>query len=611
MNTLYKSIRLLFEWLLTPITMLPALLRTYRQLFYIFSGAWEQREGKKLWCFSEQDVPFRGWYEKLANDFAIRGRFGYAWDNGAGDNLGVKVYNNWVTYWILGKLGSRNTNGLAIGIFALVFIGMTWLQFGWLTALLALFFVIPSPLVVTHFIRNGKPECIFWGVSLLAMILLFSGYYMVAGLLWTVIAFCNLPAAAMCAIFVGPAACVEAYIDEMLPQLFVSLIPGVVKTVWRLKDMYSSGVLQAVGSEQFKMATVPWFLTRTHEILFFFPIIVSLSACYWTTSQPLVLFLLFWIFGVSWLNDRVIRYEDNQSVHFFVISTALSVTLTSGNVTSLAVLFYSFYPPIQYVQAQFPSVNKKMKHNDKIRLYRGQYPRLSPRSYEISPSLDLFFSHIPPYTRFIAEFDGDPRSQSPMRIFWSYLDLYRARRQINFFNDIYLRIFAPKISKLFANRFCVEFMDIDEMDAHLHYFGIQHVVAYTDTMCNRMEAMGYKHIADTRPDYQQIFKGTEGGYNLESLHALHPILHIFRTSVKDGIVSGTNSFSVEGKKIYFTAEAGMDYVIRLLYSNRFHFLHDGKEAIFCRQYHEVFDVEPFIAFSAIKSGVVTITHNFI
>lgn len=604
MNTLCKGLRFAFEWLLTPLTMLPSLLRTYAQLFDIFSGTWERRTEKTLWCFSDKDSAFRGWYEKLARDFTLRGRFGYAWDNGAGDNLGSKIYNNFVTYWLYGKLGTKRFTGLAIGIFASVLFCSVWMQFGLFIALLTLFFFLPSPVVVVFMMRMGKPECLFWSASFAAMLLLFSGWYISAGLLWSCLAFCNLPAAAMCVIFAGPVGCVLAFSDGMLLQFFLALAPGAVKTAGRVWYMFRAGTLSQMCVEQIKMASIPLMPFRW-EFLMAIPVTLSLCMIPSLSSggtsgwAPCC-----WILFASWLNDRFIRYNDKESVQAFIIICALALAITSGNIVSYTILLYLLYPPIQDVQAGFPSAGPEWEHAAKRRTYYQLYPNLSPRPYLVPDDLQSFFSHIPKFSRIIAEYDGDPRSDSPMRVFWSYLDMYRACRSINLFNDMYLRPFAPRISAIFANRFSSSLMSAQEMAEHLRHFGVSHVIAYTDAMCLQMEAMGFTRQAEVSPNYGGLLHGQPSAV----LERMHPTLHIYRTTVQDGVVSGTDTFRVSDDTFSFIADAGKAYTIRLLYSAQFHIRQGETELSFLPATHDRFAYEPLIFLPNVGFGTVTLTH---
>lgn len=605
MNPLHKSIRLAIEWLFTPITMLPAMLRTYRQLFDIFSGAWERREGKPLWCFSGRDIAFRGWYEKIARDFALRGRFGYAWDNGAGDNLGGKIYNNFVTYWLYGKLGTRLFHGAAICVFALALSVSAWIQFGFFVAALTLFFFLPSPFVVVSLLHLSKPECLFWGFSLIAMLLLLSGWYISAGMLWSCIAFCNLPAAAMCGIFMGPIACVQAFCDGALVPFLFSIAPGAAKTLWRIFYMLKAGTLSHMCAEQVKMASISPLPLRW-ECVTAIPIVVSLCLCpllfpggtvHWAACS--------WILFSGWLNDRLIRYNDKESVRTFMAICAFALATTSCNICSYAVLLYLLYPPIQDVDAAFPQFPGETGHAAKCRTYRRLYPNLAPRPYNVPNALQSFFSHIPKYSRIIAEYDGDPRSGSPMRAFWSYLDMFRANREINLFNDMYLRPFAPQISSMVANRFSPDLMSAQEMSMHLHYFGIKYIIAYTDAMCTRLDNMACKYIATVFPVYSQFLFG----YDVQDIARMHQKMHLFRTDIQDGIISDTDTFTVDKKILRFIAEKGKAHTVRLLYSPQFHVLQAGKELPFSPAAHPNLPCEPFISLPIVDSGPVTLTHT--
>jgi hypothetical protein len=62
----------------------------------------------KLYAFSPLDLRFRGWYNKIGNDFYSRGRFGYIWDNGLGMPAADLTYNNYLTYTLLRIIGTQH-----------------------------------------------------------------------------------------------------------------------------------------------------------------------------------------------------------------------------------------------------------------------------------------------------------------------------------------------------------------------------------------------------------------------------------------------------------------------------------------------------------------------
>ncbi|HVR41610.1 MAG TPA: hypothetical protein VMU84_21115, partial [Thermoanaerobaculia bacterium] len=67
------------------------------------TAAW----GRDFIAFGPLDFGFRPWYAKLARDIRASGRFGIVWDDGYGQPLGTRFYNNFVTYRLYEWLGVR------------------------------------------------------------------------------------------------------------------------------------------------------------------------------------------------------------------------------------------------------------------------------------------------------------------------------------------------------------------------------------------------------------------------------------------------------------------------------------------------------------------------
>lgn len=539
-------------------------LHTVKILFVIFSGQWEKIHNKKLYAFSPLDLRFRGWYNKIGNDFHSRGRFGYIWDNGLGMAASDLAYNNFLTYTLLRILGTRYYMFLGFSLMLSVTFYLIYISSNIIIALLLILFIATSPLFVACFTRLGKPEFTICGISLMALYLIFNKNYIEAGFIWSFIAIFNLPESLMLIIYAGLPSLVQSFANENFCILLLSMTPGILKISIRLMPMWVNGFMKTVTEEQKNLWAKKTWAPSQNEIFFLIP---------FTTSLLLVAFMNHNIYAciaiivgiIAFLaNTRIIYYNDFATTATFLWMTGLSFACSSENIIAIIPLVIMLYPPLNYLHYYpLPSQRKLCATNTKTHelITLLQYPCLMPMHYIYPLQIQKFYNTLPRYSRFITEFDGDPRTESKMRRFWSWGDHAREFKTLNLVNSIYLRIQEKQLSDNILSKLKTPGMSGKQIDKTLKKLGISYIAVYSETTLMALVAQKYKirFVCD-----------------LEQENAFCAILNIKPRKIflleapeKRCVVEGATDLSIEGSTLTWTAKKSNTYLIKYRYTPGF------------------------------------------
>ena len=546
---------------------------TLRALFEAFRPGGHGIADADFWAFGRVDAGFRPWYNKLARDLHTQGRFGFAWDDGLGMPLGMRVYNNLATYKLLYWLGTRRM--MAIGY--LLMVVTSALLCGWRFNLWAGVvvgvLVAGSPLIVASYTHLGKPEVFWWGVAIPFVVDAFSGSGLFAGLLWSFLAWVNLPVSVMLAVVLSPGLFVHSLLANSLLRLGIGAMPGVAKHGLRGIHALRSGILTSFVSEQARLWKRPWYPTLG-ELVWWLPFTLSIAASAYTARQFVAggLILIIGI-GLHWANHRIIYMNDPQSFHlaFWVIGLGYAVA-TRSLIGLLAILLLAYNSPrICGVPAAvdiFTDASPWLRHLRNAWPQIKAYPAVAPLRFPQPAPLVAFFNQIPDGARVLAESDGDPRTDSQFRAFWQWTEEFLPSRQVDLANEVHTRVVEANLADHYLVRFNAEQMTAKEMGRLCQMLGVSYVVAHTSATVELLQTIGYQPVAQVDLSTLEHF--------WKVVRTPPVSLTLLRHPSPVTVIEPAVRWERTGNVLTWKARAGQSYIVRYRYNPDFRAYQNGE-----------------------------------
>lgn len=526
-----------------------------------------------FWAFSQVDAAFRPWYNKVARDFQSLGRFGYAWDDGLGMPYGPRIYNNLVTYKLLYWLGTRRM--MAIGYLLMVVIAALlcgWRFNPWVGIAVGVL-VAGSPVIVASYTHLGKPEVFWWGPAMLFVFAAFSGSGLFAGMLWSFLALVNLSVCVMLAIMLGPALFVHSLSANSLLGLVIGVIPGIVKFGFRGVHALRSGFLTSIASEQSRIWKRSYY-PGVDELIWWLPFMLSIAASTYTSQQFVTGgLIIIAVVGLHWANYRIIYMNDPQSFRmaFWTIGLGYAVA-TQSLIGLLVILLLAYTRPascgIPTTPEDAGQANPWQRRLNNAWQQTKAYPAVTPLRFLQPAPLVAFFDQIPDRARFLAESDGDPRTESRFRAFWQWTEEFLPARQIDLVNEIYTRAVEPELADHYLRRFNAEQMTAQEMRWLCQVLGVSYVVAHTAATVLALQSVGYEPVAQVDLSTLEHFR--------EFVRTPPVTLTLLQNPLPATVIEPAAPWSREGNVLTWEARAGESYVIRYRYYPNFRAYQNGE-----------------------------------
>jgi hypothetical protein len=513
-----------------------------------------------FWAFGKVDAGFRSWYNKIARDYRKAGRFGYAWDDGLGMPLGSRIYNNYITYFILDKLGTRRMNALGLVQMLLIMMILGYYQFGIYTAVGIGVVAIGSPLIISSYTHLGKPESFWYGFGLLFIFLSFSDKSLLAGICWSIIAFVSLPFSVMLSIISGPAILLHLFQSDNLAYFLIGTIPGVIKHFFRLLYILRSGFLSHLVREQTRIWKSSWFPSTT-ELTWWIPLGLSIIFSSYQSHQLLVgLTLLVCAILLGWINLRIIFLNDPQSFYltYWVVGFGF-VMYTKSYIGILFIILMIYNRPDRCGIPVNPLLFKLSTplQNSKLEYFKFQFekfPFFSPTALPYEPDLSSFFNHIPYGCRFIFESDGDPRTESKYRYFLQWTEEFLPKKKIDLVNEIYTRLVEPELVDKYLINITGEKIDSEKIIELCHKLGVSFIIAYSENAISKLQKIGFLKTTEVELGRLDIFR--------KIIEMPAKKLVLFHYPAAYSIVEPSAELVRSRNKISWRAKAGETYTIK-------------------------------------------------
>jgi len=519
-----------------------------------------------FWAFSNIDAPFRPWYNKIARDYYSQGRFGYAWDDGLGVPLGVRIFNNFATYKLLYWLGTRRM--MAIGYLLMVFVS-GWLcgwRFGLWVGALAGLLLAGSPLLAATYTHRGKPELFWWGVGTVFVVIAFSGPGLIAGLLWSFLAWANLSVSAMLVLMLGPGLVLHSLSADSVWGLAIGSIPGVAKHSLRGIYALRSGFVTSLMSEQSRVVKQRSY-SRLRTLVWWLPLTLSLAVSGYESQQFISGGLILVVaLVIHWANFRIIHVYDEQSFHLAFLAIGLGYAVAVQSVGGLLAILLLAYNRPAYCGIPVPVRRVGKEDQWRRRLYNAwrevkESPGVTSLELPRSAALTTFFDYLPNGARLMAESDGDPRTRSRFRAFWLWTEEFLPERQIDLVNEEWTGIIEPKLRDRYLVCFSASHMTGREMKKLCEILGVSYIVAHTSATIAALQLVGYQLVARVSLRQLKHFR--------EVICTPPATLTLLRGPRPVTIIEPALAWERKGNILAWNAKAGCSYIIRYRYSPDF------------------------------------------
>jgi hypothetical protein len=489
--------------------------------------------------------------------------------------LGARIYNNFATYKLLYWLGTRRMMVLGFAIMVLSCTLLVGWQINPWAGLIVGILATGSPLLIGSYTHLGKPEIFWWGIAVPATLILFSGSPLLAGLLWSLIAWVNLSVSVILVLMVGPAILFLMSGGELF-ILMLGTLPGVVKHGVRGVYMWRTGLLTSLTGEQSRLWKRPWY-PIPKELILWLPFVLSIALSAYTAQQLVVGgVLILSTLGLYWVNFRVIYLNDEQSFHLALWVIGICYAAATHSMLALLPLIALAYvspslcgfPPVELgLLASEPNLWRRRLQ--RVKLQMQDYPALKPISFYQPSQLMAFFDSIPKGARILIESDGDPRTGSRFRGFEQWMEHFLPVRQVDLVNEMYTRVVEPELVDKYLTKFSAEKMLANEMKALCQTLGVSYVITHSKSTTQSLKSVGFQPIAEMDMVEFDVFRKI---FSVPSV-----TITLLKNPEDVTVISPFVSWQRGGNKLCWMAKSGETYIVRYRYNDQFRATLEGSQ----------------------------------
>lgn len=516
----------------------------------------------------------RPYYERIATDFRQVGRHGYVWDEALGVPLGPRIYNNTLTYRLYGALSPRAFRLVTLGVY-LGAVGLSGAMAGHgFLALAIVLLLAGSPLGLHALVGYMvKPEVPWWAVALVAVTAALCGHWPAALCAGGVLLLANASVAVISGLFLAPLWLYAARDGGGLPggMALLWLLPGLLKTAWRVLQAHLDGLGRDVAAEQQKVAVRSSISLRELASLglwFGLPLLLSGASSGPATALlggAATVFLL--------VNRHVLKLADTVTVQLALLTLLVALSLAGGNWLGLVgVAWFAYYQPFsaypamvgQSAAAAYRSALAASPAECLAGLGRvaGDYPWLSRDAASTADEVKQFLAAIPDGARVLLESDGDGRGEGSYLHFRNWADSEVALRQVELVNQFFLvRLVEPALADLYLDRFTAKILDSGTMAEVCCALGVGFVVAFGEETAAALEGAGFRPVARVLAERASELA--------DVLHMPVADIALLATPVVSGVLEPAAGWSRIGNTLRWQARAGEEYLIRYRYHRNF------------------------------------------
>ncbi len=561
--------------------LLPRLPVTLRRLFEALRPDGSGIRDGDLLGFGELDAGFRWWYGKMADDQGRFGRLGFVWSDGFGIPFNPRFFSNFATYRLYGLLGSRWYTMASISAFLLSALLVLGLTGHWLHGLAVLALILGSPLFIGSQIHLGKPELLWWALFPLLLFAAWQNHWLLAGLLFSAIAFANFAVAFMVGLSLLLIVLLFLPPQSALLALVAGMLPGLVKTALRLIPFFRAGWLQRLLQEQ-SDATGSGersFLDRLRGLL-------SVVYAYYAILYSVALLLIviagglgvrFVILGLAALaiyvlGQRLFYLNDPQSFWMWHLGLLVGMLAVAPSWVGVLGMIGFVYMDPRVVGCPSPFRSDAQRtgtfllragaQGEAVRRALAGFPYLAPLSRErVTAPLRKLYCEVPPQSRILMESHSSSRDFGGYRGLVNLSEEVLADRGISIIPDEYTRQHALQFYRCVLSRYNAQ-TSVDHLIEIHTMVGAQFALAYTPEFVRQLEEAGFLVVAVLRPVEMEE-------QHRRLLRLPEQDLTLLRLPILTGVLTPPAAFWIERNSLSWLAEAGTSYLVRFAHHPHF------------------------------------------
>lgn len=565
--------------------LVPRILRTLWRVVQALRPGGMGIPSSSLFAFSEMDVRTRPWYRKIARDIAQRGRAGFVWDDGFGTPMGTRFYNNSISFALYRTLGDRGYTAASILLFMLGILSPAMLAGVPLIGIALCLLLLGSPLFLVSQIHLAKPEVLWWGFLAPLLFFAWSGQWLAAGIVFSIVAFGNFAAASLFGSALGLALIVFWPGAADAVMLVLGMMPGLVKTLLRVIPFIRAGLLESLAREQSDAAPAAGTgaasrirLLFGRDMLFYgFFFFGALLLTVIPSEAP----LRFLAYGaLTWMiyfaGQKLFYLNDPQSFWLWHLGLLAAVVLLNPSipgVLGVALLAYMHpaycaMPLPETVSASYRGWSRWVAQGRQSRDLLGSFPYLDPiRAETVTDPLEQLFANVPPGTRILMESQSHSRDMAGYRTFVQLCDELLPGRDIELVPDEYVRIYSLDLFQQVISRFNAESGSAELLDV-ARTVGAFFALVYSPAFAATLSEAGYTEAARLR--YDDLSERTRRLMQLPEGD-----LVLYQAPVEAGHVSPPVRHAVHRNRISWPAREGQAYTVRYTYHPQFEARQEG------------------------------------
>ncbi|HIH44337.1 MAG TPA: hypothetical protein HA257_04430 [Candidatus Methanoperedenaceae archaeon] len=507
------------------------------------------------------------WYYKVGDVINKYGLYGYVYEDGMGSSLKERFFNHFLTYGMLfNKLRVRRY----VVISALLFL-TTLVMIGFLfNNPLVLFLVIPvifiSPFFTFSYFTWSKPEILAWSLTPVLLYSVVTGSWIPSAILllalslmsFTVLFFISFPVSFF------------MLSGGMSIQMFLLIYaPAVIKITVDLAPFFRNIGIRTfenvLGGRKKEYTSTENTGMRPLEALFLglystLPITLFFTGATLQhiamATTPAILLLI---------NHTVYRIADPN--------TFFRIFLVLGSFYAVFHPHYMYLAFFTVVMLIHPNLFEYgLNHSNEVKDGLKEYPLIKPVKLgrESVDTMRDFFSNAAEGSRIV--FEGDKNSIKNMggySNFGEFVEYLALDRQIEILPNEWIKLYHWDF---FVNRLTLlnESNNVETICDVCREAGINYLLCYSVTFVDKLEANGFRKIADL--DYHVIQESCVG-----KMLTPEKNLYLVKCPFDTGIIEPQVSYVKKPNHIEFAAAKGQEYLIKYTYHSAWRAFQSGKK----------------------------------
>ena len=492
------------------------------------------------------------WYMKTARMYKKYGGKGYYFEEALGMPFSGRFWFDFVSTSLYDKFKYRRVILFSLICILVQFFVMSFYSSNMILGIIFLFFLIPSPLFTRSMLIYGKPEIIAWILfpSLFWFVLEYP--HPVFGLIAITISVLNFTVSLFVISFIS-----IAVLFQLIPLMWGTwLIPILFFVLFRILPFYKhfgvTWLFENIKGTRKNTKTSHNKRVKYGIYNYFYNFLVLLSFLIhaYSENELIIIMIGFFVVFSHFLNNKIVRYADNNTLYRLYIFSMGSLFLIFPNIfASITYLFVGYF---------FLSYCLIVEKEDNV-MNPEDYPNITPvnlkdlRKY----TLDVF-SFACDGDRIAYEVHGLNKFFSGFRVILGFWEYCLNPKGVEFIPSEWMR------------STCTDYMISDYKNFNdsaskeqvlkvCRDLGLSHVMAYSKKFCGNLESWGFISIG--------VYESKQWkNFGVRKVFFSNHNLKIYRVPLNDnGLIFPVAKMSRQGNSIKIHFSKNVNYILRYNY----------------------------------------------